>query len=154
LVLFAVLLAWNAELRIAALRLFLVPVHYTQLAVAPGDQKLKVGSDFTIEATLSGRPVRSAELYYRAVDADEDWTALSLAPPDLASAKSPKLLGTLTTTLKDCRQNLEYRVVAGPLESPRYRLTILHPLVLKKIEATVEPPAYTRKPTAVQKEGN
>ena len=62
--------------------------------------------------------------------------------------------GTLETTLKDCQDNLDYRVVAGRLESPTYRLTVLRPLLLQKIEATIEPPAYTRQKVSVATEGD
>jgi len=152
--LIVVLLIVSSEARIAALRLFLVRVGYTQVEVSRGDQTLKVGSDLTVQATLTGRPVSHAELQYRPAGSAEGWTAVSLVPPDLESAKPPKLLGTLETTLKDCRDDLEYRVVAGPVESPIYHLTIVRPLVLKGVEATIEPPAYTRRPPAVVKEGN
>src|SRR5262249_4057293 len=104
--------------------------------------------------TLAGRPVSGAELLYRPAGSAEDWTSISLVPPDLEPAGPPKLLGTLETTLKDCRDDLEYRVVAGPVESPVYRLTVLHPLVLKGVEAEIRPPAYTRRPPSVVKEGN
>lgn len=150
LVLFAVLLLTDAEWRTAALRLFLVPIHYTQLDVAPGDQAIQVGGELKIQATLTGRPVSSAALQYRKTDGEEEWTSLPFTPDD----EPKKLLGTLETTLQNCRDDLEYRVVAGPVESPIYQVTILHPLVLKQIEATVEPPAYTRKPVATIKEGN
>jgi hypothetical protein len=150
LVLFAVLLITNREWRTAALRLFLDPIHYTQLEVAPGDHAVQVGSDLAIQATLTGRPVSTASLQYRKATGEEEWTSLSLAP----DAGPQKLLGTLETTLQNCRDDLEYRVVAGPVESPIYRITILRPLVLKQIEAAVEPPAYTRKPAATIKEGN
>jgi hypothetical protein len=147
-----VLLATSADRRTAALRLFLLPVQYTQLQVKPGDQSLKVGTDLTVQATLSGRPVKSAEVLYRNPRSGEDWTRLSLAPREAAGAH--KLSGTLQTTLKGCEEDLEYRVVAGPVESPVYRVRILRPLVLKQVEATVRPPAYTRKPAATSKEGN
>src|SRR5262249_38480964 len=143
--------ATSGERRTAALRLFLVPVQYTQVQVKPGDETLKVGSDLTVQATLTGRPVRSAEVLYRPAGGG-DWAKLSLAPPDLAAGH--RLAGTLQTTLKDCQNDLEYRVVAGPVESPVYRVGILRPLVLKKVEATVEPPAYTRKPAATSEGGN
>src|SRR5262249_60069111 len=120
-----------------ALRSLLLPAQYTQLAVKPGDHTLKIGQDFTLEATLTGRPVADATLCYRPAGTDEDWTRVSLAPPQLAGEKSPKLLGTLQTTLKECRQDLEYRVDAGPVASPTYRLTVLHPLVLKGTQATI-----------------
>jgi hypothetical protein len=148
--LFAVLLITNAEWRIAALRLLLVPVHYTLLDVTPGDHAVKVGGDLTVRATLSGRPVSAAELQFRSATGGDEWTKLPYASED----ESGKLLGTLETTLQNCQEDLEYRVVAGSVESPIYHVTVLHPLALKQIEATVEPPAYTRKPTATIKEGN
>jgi hypothetical protein len=150
LVLFAVLFIADREWRTAALRLFLVPINYTQLDVAPGDRALQVGGELTIRATLAGRPVSTAVLQYRKADREEEWTNLPLASED----EPKKLLGTLEATLQNCRDNLEYRIVAGPIESPIYRVTILHPLVLKQIETTVEPPAYTRKPSATIEEGN
>ncbi len=148
---FLFLLARYGELRTAALRLFLLPVHYTQLHVKPGDQVVKVGSDLAIETTLAGRPVRNADLFYRPAGSAEDWTKVSLAPPD---APSQKLSGTLQTSLKNCQNDLEYRVVAGPVESATYHVTVLRPLVLKQVEATVEAPAYTRRPVTTVKEGN
>jgi hypothetical protein len=150
--LFAVLLAWNAELRIAALRLLLVPVHYTRVAVTPGDHTLREGEEVSIEATLTGRPVATAELCYRPSGSGEEWTKRSLAPADAAGDQRPQLLGTLQTTLKGCNADLEYRIVAGPVETPLYHLTVLHPLRLKKFEAVVHPPTYTRRPDVVVKE--
>src|SRR5262249_18130385 len=138
------------EWRTAALRLFLIPLNYTQLEVTPGNHAIKVGSQLAIRATITGRPVSAAELQYRSAPGDE-WTSLSL----LSDGGEPgKLLGTLETTVQDCRDDLEYRVVAGPIESPVYHVTVLHPLELKQIEATVAPPIYTRRPTMIIKEGN
>jgi hypothetical protein len=147
---FAALLVWYPELRTTPLRLVLLPAQYTNLEVAPGDCTLRAGGDCTVQATVSGRPVSNVDLFCRPLETSE-WTAVALAPPD---APSGKVLGRLETTLRDCRQDLEYRVVAGPVESPVYRLTVLRPLALEKIEAAVEPPAYTRKPLTVVPEGN
>jgi hypothetical protein len=146
---FGVLLAVKPELRTAALRLFLFPANYTQLDVQPGDRTVKVGSDLTIEATLTGRPVPAAELHYRSA-AGEQWTKMALA----SNTDSPTLLGTLQTTLQDCRDDFEYCVVAGPVKSPIYKVSVLYPLALRQLEATIEPPAYTRRPTATVKEGS
>ena len=150
LALFAMLLITDGEWRTAALRLFLVPIHYTQLNVAPGDHAVPVGGEVTIQATLTGRPVSTAALQFRKAARDDEWTSLPFMP----DAEPRKLLGTLETTLQNCQDGFEYRVVAGPIESPIYHVTVLHPLVLEQIEATVEPPAYTRKPTTTIKEGN
>jgi hypothetical protein len=148
--LFTVLLITNQELRTAALRLLLLPVNYTQLEVKPGDHSVKVGGELTIQATLTGRPVKTAELQYRSASNGDEWTKLALD----TDADDKKLLGTLETTLQNCQDDLEYRIVAGPVDSPIYHVTVLHPLALEQIEATVQPPAYTRKPAATVKEGN
>jgi hypothetical protein len=151
-VLFAVLLCIKEEVRTAALRLFLLPVHYTRLEVKPGNHTLKVGSDLDVEAIVSGRPVAKVELHHRRAGSGEAWTECALDLPDGQLKGRSRLLGRFATTLKDCGKDLEYRVVAGPVESPVYRLTIVHPLVVKQFEATIQPPAYTRRPAATVKE--
>jgi hypothetical protein len=120
--------------------------------VKPGDQTVKAGADLPIQVTLSGRPVRAADLEYRPAGAGPlDWTHVSLAPAD---EPHPRLLGNLETTLKNCQNDLEYRVVTGKVNSPVYHVKVLRPLALKQTEVTVEPPAYTRRPATVAKEGN
>ncbi len=152
--LFGSLLAVSPEARIAALRLFLVPVGYTRLEVSPGDQRLKVGSDLTVQAILTGRPVCRVDLLYRPAGSMEGWAVRSFIPPGKEPVESRDLLGTFETTLTESGDDVEYRVMAGPVISPVYHVTVLHPLVLKGIEAEVQPPAYTRRPPTVVKEGN
>jgi hypothetical protein len=146
--LFAVLLCSKEEVRTAALRLFLLHVQYTRLEVKPGNHTLKVGSDLDVEAIVTGRPVAKVELHHRPAGSGEAWTECAL---DLPNGPS-RLVGHFATTLKGCGKDLEYRIVAGPVESPVYRLTIVHPLVVKQFEATIQPPAYTRRPAATVKE--
>ncbi len=148
---FLAAIAISPSARIAALRLFLVPAHYTQLLVEPGDQLLKFGHDVTIRATISGRPVTEAELHWRKAGGEEAWCDVSLAPAD---SQGTPLVGKLEKPLKNCRDNMEYRVTAGDVESDTYRLTILHPLLLRKIEASIAPPAYTRTKPATTSEGD
>jgi hypothetical protein len=152
-VLALVLLTIDPEARIAAGRLFLLSINYTQLEVEPGDQGIKVGSDLTVQATITGRPVSEANLRYRPAGSGADWTLLSFVTPE-PEVRTTKLLGTLDATISDCQADLEYRVVAGSVASPIYHLTVFHPLVLKEFEANVEPPAYTRRPSTVVPEGN
>ena len=139
------------ELRTAALRLLLIPVHYTQLEVEPGHHTLKAGQDLTVRVLLKGRPVAAVEIQYRPRDGGEEWTRLPLEPPVADAPGSPD---TREATVKDCQQDLEYRVLAGPLTSKTYQVTVLRPLVLEAIEAAIEPPAYTRRPATMVKEGN
>ncbi len=151
---YAGLLIWDRELRVAALRCLLLPVHYTQLDVQPGDKALKVGADLSIQANVTGRPVATVDLLYREAGSGNEWTRRSLAPEDGTSDAKRKLLGNLETTLTDYQEDLEYRVVAGSIDSQVYHLTLVRPLVLKKLEGTITPPAYTRQPTKVVNEGN
>jgi hypothetical protein len=134
------------------LRLLLLPVHYTQLAVEPGNHQAKVGTDVTVRAILSGRPVARLELLQRQADSNDAWSASSFLPDHEANkATRVSVTGTVETTITNCQEDLEYRVVAGPIESAVFRLTVLHPLVLNHFRAQVQPPAYTRqKPSVVE----
>ncbi len=147
-------LALSSGLRTATLRMLLFPLHYTALSVKPGDVTLKAGDELELEVSVSGRPVDSASWSIRQKDGGGQWTTTSLAADrPMDKAKEP-LIGTLSASLKDCQADLDYRVVAGEVESPIYHVRVLHPLVLKTIEATVTPPPYTRRPAEVVKEGN
>jgi hypothetical protein len=138
--------------RTAAMRLFLLPVHYTQLQVEPGDLSVKFDHDATIRAIISGRAVKKAELLTRKAGSDNPWTAVSLGPDD---PKETDLLGgTLETSIKKCHDDLEYMVTADAVESETYRLTVMHPLLLKQTEASIVPPAYTRQKTTTVKAGD
>ena len=149
-----VALAYDSNLRIAARRLFLRPVHYTTLSVDPGDRTLKEGSEFLLRATLAGRPVSSARWLHRPAGGQGAWTPISLAPTTRPGEALRPLIGTLESILKDCRADFEYRVVAGEVEGAIFRVTVTHPLTLKSFEAEVQPPAYTRLKPFVAREGN
>ena len=82
-----------------------------------------------IAAILSGRPVNKAEMLTRKAAATAPWSAVALGPDHPPGAP---LIGTLETSIKKCREDTEYRVTAGAVESETYRLTILHPLVLEE----------------------
>ena len=147
-------LAYDSNLRLAALRLFLRPVHYTTLAVEPGNRTIEEGSGFTLRAHLSGRPVPSATWHQRPAGSRDAWSVVSLAPT-LRPGDAPRpLIGALESTREDCRADFEYRVVAGEVEGDVYRVTVTHPLNLKSFEAQVRPPEYTRIGPFLAKEGN
>ena len=64
------------------------------------------------------------------------------------------LIGTLSASLQDCQTDFDYRVVAGEVESPTFHVKVVHPLLIKGLEATITPPSYTRRSSEVFKEGN
>jgi hypothetical protein len=141
-------------LRTAALRMLLLPVHYTTLKVEPGDMTVKAGQELKLVATLSGRPVKSASWSYRRKDGGGQWITSSLAPQSTPEKPQPPLIGTLSASVQDCQTDFDYRVAAGAVESPTFHVKVVHPLLLKGLEATITPPAYTRRKTEVVKEGN
>jgi phage terminase large subunit-like protein len=148
-----VFLLASPSLRTAAQRMLFLPAHYTTIKVEPGDLTLKAGEDLKLAVTLEGRPVRSAH-WLRRKKNGSDWVAAPLAGDPEPGKPARSLEGLLTTTLKDCQEDFEYRVSAGELESPIYHVKIVHPLLLKSLQATITPPPYTRKPPAVVKDGN
>jgi hypothetical protein len=140
-------------LRTAALRMLLRPVHYTTLNVEPGNVTMNAGEEFSLKIALYGRPVESAFWSYQK-DGRGRWTTLSLAGDRGQGAAGKRLSGALGASLKDCQTDFDYRVVAGELESPTFHVRVVHPLILKGIEATVTPPSYTNRRAEVVKEGN
>ena len=149
-------LVFGPGLRTAALRALLVRAYYTTLEVEPGDTVVHAGDALNVAVTLAGRPVRAVRWLYRNAGSADEWKAAALVPaeplPD--PVRRPALLGRLTTSLANCQTDLDYRVEAGELQSPVYHVRVVHPLTITKMEATVIPPAYTRRPTAVQSAGS
>jgi hypothetical protein len=141
-------------LRTAALRLLLLPAHYTALHVAPGDVTLKAGDDLNVKVTLSGRPVPGARWLYRFTDGGGRWISGPLTPAREGRMPSRALIGSLTVSLKGCEHDLDYRVTAGELASTVFHVKVVHPLIVKELQATITPPAYTRRPAQTVKDGN
>jgi hypothetical protein len=152
----AVGLCFWPELRTAALRALLLPASYSMLEVEPGDATIPAGADFNLVATVRGRPVRSARCLTRPTGSSGPWTGARLIPAakEGKQGQNGQLVGSLTTRLADCQSDLEYRVVAGELESPVYHLRVIHPLTISTFEVRVTPPSYTRRPQAVHHDRN
>ncbi|MCO6458876.1 MAG: hypothetical protein J5I93_26510 [Pirellulaceae bacterium] len=64
------------------------------------------------------------------------------SPGENRRASDP-LVGQLLATIADCQEDLEYKVVAGPLDSQVWQLRVLQPLEMQQFTAHVESPAYT-----------
>lgn len=59
---------------------------------------------------------------------------------------SGPLVGPLQAAMADCQEDLEYKVVAGPLDSQIWQLRVLQPLEMQQFSAHVDSPAYTGRP--------
>jgi Domain of unknown function (DUF4175) len=143
----------SPSLRTAALRMLLLPAHYTTMRVEPGESTLKAGETLKLSVTLDGRPVKSAQWFERKKRGG-DWISRSLAPEAEPGTAAKPLVGLLTANVDDCQEDFEYRVVAGDVQSRAFQVKVVHPLLLKKLQATITPPAYTRQPSVVLKEGD
>ena len=142
----------SPSIRTAGLRMLFLPAHYTKMSIEPGNLTLTAGEELKLAVTLEGRPVNSAQWFHRN-KTDGAWIAASLAPDPEPGERAKPLEGLLTATLKDCQEDFEYRVAAGELESQTYHVKVVHPLVVKALQATITPPNYTRQPAVVLSDG-
>lgn len=149
----AVVLGWGVallmvpEYRTATARSLLLPFDYTTVEFSPQTATVHVGESVTVAATVSGRPIESAELRYRAAGSDNDWTVLELMPVEderePAGDAPRRLSGELTVLLDKLEHDLEFEVVAGPRPLPPGAIRVLQPLTLESSEANVIPPEYS-----------
>jgi hypothetical protein len=149
-------LLWQDPERMTALgRVLGLPWYYSTLSVSPGDQTVKAGEALQIAAVVSGRPVKTAR-WLRRTAGSGDWIPAPLMPAGLApdAPQLPQLVGSLTATLPYCQASLDYKVVAGAVESPVYHVRVIRPFVLKGLEVTAEAPAYTGQPPRKSTDGN
>src|SRR5262245_45586640 len=145
-----VVLLLSGEFRIATARALGLPFEYTTVTYSPQKTTVKIGEAVEIKAEVTGRPIESAQLRYRAAGSQDEWTIIDLVPADEVeeTAEVPgrrSLLGELTTTLADLKRDLEFEVLAGPRALPPGSIQVLQPLTLEKTTAHIIPPSYTGK---------
>ena len=150
--------------RTATQRTFLNETPYRQLDVRPGDQIVEEGGGLQIQVSLTGRTNREVVLFTR--EADEtgtDWTQRTLDPSDAGSSRAAESLAAETSPpaahaslsqalfaakLDKLTKPIEYRVTAGDLASPVYKIGIRHPLRLAHAAVEQVPPSYICQPTS------
>lgn len=121
-------LAWQS----AWLRFFPADV---RLVVAPGDAAVMAGEPFAIEARLEGVPAGVAwpRIEASLKDADGVETSLELAGD----------AGGFAVTVPAVERDIEYRVTAGRLVSPVYRVRALAAPRVQRIDLEYEYPEYS-----------
>ena len=141
------ILVWAAALvaipewRLATARLFLLPVHYSDVQMDRIPAAVPFGDDLVVQLHVAGRPLQSALVRYR-VAGTADWSESAMQPGD-----GSDLTDKLTAIVRDCRDDLELQVTAGPFDSGIQSVIVRIPLVLQSWTATVEPPIYTGLPS-------
>ena len=145
--------ALDWEWRAAAQRAFLGEEPYTKITVDPGNLTLKEGESSVIHVTVEGRIGRQVIVWTRQTDEEgSQWEAANLSADD-AEQKDDRTL-VFEHAFDRVRHPLEYRIAAGSGTSPTYRVDVLYPLKIAKIQATMQAPEYTGLKEQVVEGGN
>ena len=142
------IIVWAAALigipdwRVATARLVLLPVHYSSVQLEPIPESLPFGDDLVLNLHVEGRPLKTAMVRYRAAGTAE-WSESALQP-----RAGSDLTDKLSAVVRDCRDDLELQVIAGPFDSGIQPVIVRVPLVLESWAATVKPPSYTSLPSS------
>lgn len=146
-------MALNWEIRTAAARSLLSETPYSEVSVRPGNIKVDQGQPVEIEWTIAGRTDREIRLLTRyAGDPQGTWSQRDFTE-NQATGHGHRSL-TFTTRLESVKKPLEYRVAAGPLESPIHRIDVRYPIALQQFEVELTPPAYTNHPPTKSEDPN
>jgi len=146
--------AFDWQWRAAAKRAFLADDPYTRLTVDPGNVTLKEGESTVLHVSVEGRMGKQVTFFKRRTDKnDAQWEEsteqIKMSEDPAASSK-----GTVEIPLDHVKYPLEYKVAAGSVTSETYKVEVLYPLKIVKIESTVQPPEYTGQAAGVSEGGN
>lgn len=157
------------EWRTATTRAALGELTYRSLIVTPGNVRVDEGSAAEISVVLIGRTDREVVLYTRPYGQKEaEWTERTLEQESNPETSAPAEVVVSTARasilsrpridfrarLNRLNKPIEYRVVAGELQSDTYRIDIRSPLKLEAFSADLTPPKYTGQPIATVLDAN
>lgn len=145
--------ALNWEWRAAAQRAFLGNEPYTKITVTPGNLTVKEGESASVEVVIEGRTGKQITFLTRqAGEEGSEWETEPLATEDAEPAGERGL--KFNVPLQRIMHPLEYRISAGGNSSETYKVQVLYPLKIVKIQSAVQAPEYTGLPEAVTESGN
>ncbi len=132
------------EWRVAAGRALLAETPYTELAVLPGDVKIDQGGLVDVAVRVIGRPRETVTLWTRdTVKEGAEWTERDLVPDAAGAGDAGGTANTYSAKIEGIKHPVDYRVTAGPAESPVHRIGVRYPLAIKAVSVELTPPAYT-----------
>lgn len=107
------------------------------LTVTPGNVEVTRGDSLTIIATASGETL-------------PEFVTFELGVPGESSLRSqsvrPNAPGRFLHQEHNLRLPLRYRAVSGSVRSPWYNVTVIDRPILRDLQVTLRPPAYTKLP--------
>jgi hypothetical protein len=126
---------------------------FTTLAVSPGETEVEQGQTLPVEFVVQGRARKGVRIQWRDLAQRQgDWTEEELDPA--AASQIGERKWKFAALLPKVQDPVEYRVLAGPVVSPSFRVAVRYPLRLQKIAATIDAPAYTGIPAVTINDGN
>jgi hypothetical protein len=144
------------------------PIGRYLLTVAPGDRMVLIGSDVTFSVlvrALSGGGTLPEDAWLEWSSPGESTTHRTAIPPalqakrgadsgDLAASEVPPGRRGFSLTLPIVSRSMSYRVRCGSAVSRRYQITAVEPPAVATFTASVEPPAYTKRPPKLVRDPN
>jgi hypothetical protein len=144
--------AFDWQWRIAAQRALLGDEPYTRLKVTPGNTAVKEGESLEVEVVVEGRIGETLTFSSRRFDDNEDEWREQVLPTSSGKDAGLRRLA-FNVPLTRVRHPLEYRVSAGSASSDTYRVGVRYPLKIVKVQAAIQPPAYTGLKESVVEDG-
>ena len=116
--------------------------------VVTGDVRVIRGSAISVEATTSGARPDSVEMVFKPAGSGEAAEAPQAVAMDQAET------GRYAAVLPEVTEDLDYRVVTGPFQSPWYSITAVERPSVTALKVTLYPPHYTGLPDQTFTGGN
>ena len=116
--------------------------------VVTGDVRVIRGSAISVEATTSGARPDSVEMVFKPARPGEAAEAPQAVAMDQAET------GRYAAVLPEVTEDLDYRVVTGPFQSPWYSITAVERPSVTALKVTLYPPHYTGLPDQTFTGGN
>ena len=116
--------------------------------VVTGDVRVIRGSAISVEATTSGARPDSVEMVFKPAGSG----AAAEAPQAVAMDQAET--GRYAAVLPEVTEDLDYRVVTGPFQSPWYSITAVERPSVTALKVTLYPPHYTGLPDQTFTGGN
>jgi hypothetical protein len=112
------------------------------------------GKDVPVCIEIDGRIPREIAVQAQANSSHGDgWNVLPARRTGGRNAQGRNVL-RFEAVLKNVRDPLRYRVVAGSARSPTYEIAVRYPLAVQKFEVTLTPPSYTGVQASTLSGGN
>lgn len=107
-----------------------------ELSIEPGNIDVVRGQSVSVTVRVQGAPVKSLSLYTREHGRLE-FESLAL---------NPTTSGEFRTELSNLKTSLDYYAAVDDIQSDRYSISVFDRPLVRSLQLTVRPPAYTRLP--------